>query len=513
VALFTLSPVAKQQFFDDSGNPLANGRIYTYVAGTTTPLSTYQTSSGTAWGPFVQLDSAGRPQTGSIYLQPGQSYKFIAMTSASVPLWTQDNISAVPGSASAVDITGTAGQGITAGRVCYLSKGNGGTNAGQWYLAEASSAESSTSAAMIAVAVEDVTTGSSGIFRQSGAVDVPGPLTPGAPYYVADTSGGGTSGSVTATAPKNAIRVGQALSATVLIVGYTEAPVGPSFAPCGRLTLTTGVPVTTADVTGASAVTVFYAPYGGGNQLSLFNGTAWQAYAFEQLSIAVPATTNTAYDVFAYDNAGVVTLELTAWTNLTTRATALVAQNGVYVKTGALTRLYLGSFRTTGVSGQTEDSVTKRYVWNYYRRVDRTLLKLDTTVSWPYSLATWRQANGAAANQVEVFVGVAEVAINVLVKCQATNDTGTMNVSLGVGEDSTTAPVSAAAVGNKIIITATSGATIQATLLKYPAIGSHAYVWLESAQAVGITTFFGASSTNPASSSSTGSQISGVIQG
>ena len=42
----SLSPNAKQQFFDANGNPLAGGKVYTYAAGTTTPIVTYTDSTG-----------------------------------------------------------------------------------------------------------------------------------------------------------------------------------------------------------------------------------------------------------------------------------------------------------------------------------------------------------------------------------------------------------------------------------------------------------------------------------
>lgn len=136
-----------------------------------------------------------------------------------------------------------------------------------------------------------------------------------------------------------------------------------------RLTLTTGVPVTTADVT--AATTLYLTPYNG-NRIALYDGaSAWNERASAQMSIAVPATTGTNYDVFVYDNGGTPTLELTAWTNDTTRATALTYQDGVLVKTGATTRRYVGSFRTSGVSGQTTDSLANRLVWNCNNRVDR----------------------------------------------------------------------------------------------------------------------------------------------
>jgi hypothetical protein len=109
-----------------------------------------------------------------------------------------------------------------------------------------------------------------------------------------------------------------------------------------RLTPTTGVPVTTSDVLAAG--TLFCSPYRG-NSIALFDGAStWNVRTSAEFSIAVPAVASQMYDVFCFDNAGVPTLELLAWTNDTTRATALVLQNGVLVKSGATTRRSDGDF-------------------------------------------------------------------------------------------------------------------------------------------------------------------------
>src|SRR5690606_6570024 len=122
----------------------------------------------------------------------------------------------------------------------------------------------------------------------------------------------------------------------------------------GRLTLTSNTPVTISDVTGATSV--YYTPYIGRVE-SVYNGTIWQLLPFTQLTISLPSTTNTNYDVFVYGNNGVLTADSpVAWTNDTTRATALAYQDGVLVKSGDATRKFLGSFRTGSVSGQVADS-------------------------------------------------------------------------------------------------------------------------------------------------------------
>lgn len=202
----------------------------------------------------------------------------------------------------------------------------------------------------------------------------------------------------------------------------------------GRLTLQSGTPVPTSDTT--AATTLYFTPYKG-SRIAIFNGTYWQWYSFTERSIAVPATTNTNYDVFIYDNAGTLTLELTAWASATARATLLAVQNGVLVKTGATSRRYLGTFRTTGVSGQTEDSRVKRFVWNYYNRVLRGFSKADAT-SHTYNAATLRQWNATSTNQVEYVCGYQEDWYQINLTANTTS-LSAVQTTVGIGFDSTTA--------------------------------------------------------------------------
>jgi hypothetical protein len=93
MASVLLSPYGNgQQFFDDNGVPLAGGLIYTYQAGSSTPLVTYTENGGTVANanPIV-LDASGRtPQ--QIWLLTGYSYKFILQNADGVLIQTLDNI-------------------------------------------------------------------------------------------------------------------------------------------------------------------------------------------------------------------------------------------------------------------------------------------------------------------------------------------------------------------------------------------------------------------------------------
>lgn len=92
-----LCPVLKPQYFDDDGNPLAGGMLFSYVAGTSIPLATYVDSTGDTpnTNPIV-LDSAGRA---NVWLSAG-SYKFILEDSLGDVLFTEDNVSVISNGSS-----------------------------------------------------------------------------------------------------------------------------------------------------------------------------------------------------------------------------------------------------------------------------------------------------------------------------------------------------------------------------------------------------------------------------
>ena len=81
------------QFFDNNGVPLSGGKIYSYEAGTTTPLPTYTSSTGnTAHTNPIILNSAGRVPSGGEIWNELQLYKFVLKTSAEVTIATFDNV-------------------------------------------------------------------------------------------------------------------------------------------------------------------------------------------------------------------------------------------------------------------------------------------------------------------------------------------------------------------------------------------------------------------------------------
>ncbi len=244
-------------------------------------------------------------------------------------------------------------------------------------------------------------------------------------------------------------------------IGYDPSTAG------GRLTLTSATPVTTADVTAATVL--YYTPFKH-NWLTLWNNYRWMPYVFAEIPIALDGlAANTNFDVFAYDYNGVVVLETVAWTNATTRATALALQDGVYVKTGALTHKYLGTFRTTATAGQCEDSLVKRYVWNNYNRLWRRLFVVDTT-NHSYNSATWRQWNATSGNMVKFVLGLLEEPVMAIIESSARAAAGGQIARVGFAFDATN-------TANQAVDNQNANITqCSATGLRYPAAVGYHYI-------------------------------------
>jgi microcystin-dependent protein len=127
-----LSPIGNGfQFFTTTGLPLAGGKIYTYQAGSSTPLATYTDNTGTTANanPII-LGSDGRPAT-EIWLTYGYNYKFILKTADDSTIQTYDNLYGIIG------VQPTTGATIPAGLISMWSGSIGSIPSG-WYLCDGS---------------------------------------------------------------------------------------------------------------------------------------------------------------------------------------------------------------------------------------------------------------------------------------------------------------------------------------------------------------------------------------
>lgn len=119
-----------------------------------------------------------------------------------------------------------------------------------------------------------------------------------------------------------------------------------------------------------------------------------------------------------------------------TRATSLVLQNGVLVKSGATTRRYLGTLMTTGTSGQTEDSLLNRLCWNLYNQVLRGLYKADSTTH-TYNNTAERPWNADPSIRLQFVQGQARVVWGGITGTVKTA-TGGSNAYIGFSKDNET---------------------------------------------------------------------------
>jgi len=268
----------------------------------------------------------------------------------------------------------------------------------------------------------------------------------------------------------------------------------PYQATCqGRLTLESGVAVSTTDQT--AKATLYFTPTGG-NNIALYISGGWAMRTFTEKSLSLSGyTAAKPYDIFGYDDSGVLALESLVWTDDTTRATALTLQDGIYVKSGDATRRYLGTIYTSA-TGQCEDSKAKRFVWNEYNPVWRPMIVKDTTNTWSYSTSTLRQARASSANQLDFVQGRDRTTVRADVMAHA-DLTGTNNPQAvaAIGLDSTSAKATdSLSNGNGQPISGASGgaAYCSANFEGYCGAGRHRLVWLEWASVTGGTvTWYG----------------------
>lgn len=120
-----LSPIPRLQFLNPTtGAPLAGGKLYTYAAGTTTPLAAYTDATGSTPLPNpVILDASG---TATVWLNG--AYKLVLQDPLSNVIWTVDGILATGVTGAFLPLTGGTLQAAAGPTVLSLN-GVGGNQA------------------------------------------------------------------------------------------------------------------------------------------------------------------------------------------------------------------------------------------------------------------------------------------------------------------------------------------------------------------------------------------------
>ncbi len=225
-------------------------------------------------------------------------------------------------------------------------------------------------------------------------------------------------------------------SVTQVLTAGAVAALAEAGGAGGRLTLTSGTPVTTTDVAGAT--TLYYTP-AGHDRVGLWDGTGWASVQFAEKALALGTLiAGRNYDVFGYLAGGDLALELVAWTGDTARATGVSLQDGRYCKAGDKTRLYLGTFRTTSAT-TTADTKTQRFVWNTYNRTRRPLFRGVVAGGRPGTGAAWAVWLGSTSHRLEVVVGVNDSPVEVALTASGTSTAGS-STYFGIALDTTSTP-------------------------------------------------------------------------
>lgn len=253
-----------------------------------------------------------------------------------------------------------------------------------------------------------------------------------------------------------------------------------------RLTLTSGVPVTTSDVT---AATNLYLSPKDGNTIALWDGAQWLNVTSAEVTESLSGlTANSNFDVFAYLNSGAVDLETLIWTNATTRATAIARTDGVLTKSGDKTRRWVGSFRTTASTGQTEDSETKRFLFNANNRIPRKLKRGSATTSYTQTSGTWMPWLNETTAIVEFLVGDPEEVIDARfdgLHSVVSSGTAYVGFDLDGTTTGTDADFVAGTNSSSTVLTVAS-----AIYRRVPPLGYH-YLQLMQQKGASNTTFYG----------------------
>jgi hypothetical protein len=88
--MFSLLPSLKSQYFDNNGNPLSGGKLYSYIAGSSTPVDTFTDATGQSINsnPII-LNARGEAD---IWISSSVVYKFVLKDSNDVEIYSVDNV-------------------------------------------------------------------------------------------------------------------------------------------------------------------------------------------------------------------------------------------------------------------------------------------------------------------------------------------------------------------------------------------------------------------------------------
>jgi hypothetical protein len=215
-------------------------------------------------------------------------------------------------------------------------------------------------------------------------------------------------------------------------------------------------------------------------------------YGAESLDIS-SSLAGKCYDVFDTCDGLVMGPE---WTNGTTRALQVEKDGCDIVNSSAFAGVAAGDAKLVGgfrchANGLTRSTKQSRLVWSLHDAILLPVCRIDPASSWSYSTAQWRQANGNALNQIEIFCGVSGRMVDVTASAYMAGATSTVSSGfVGIGIDTSAADSSqvknpAAGANTFPVLPA------WARYAGYVGIGYHELRWLERGVGGGAQTWLG----------------------
>jgi hypothetical protein len=271
--------------------------------------------------------------------------------------------------------------------------------------------------------------------------------------------------------------------------------VRPAFDPSTNgltLTLSSGVPHPSSPVSNATAI--YWTPFKS-DSVALYYNDAWRLFQTGG-ELAMPVGTRVANwntDIFRYWNGTAHAFEFSDWASDTARVTPLDRQDGVLVKHGDPTRLYVGTFRSNTLTSTT-DTPVHRFLWPAHYRAPSTLAALTAGTQWTGTSASsgWRVAAGSSTSTVDFVCGdVSYIEAQAQLGAVTTSTSAIMATAIGIDNVSPNYTPTLPQMFGKPTGTGSFGLT--ASFNGRVTAGYHSVAWLETAMTAGVT-FFGTNS-------------------
>lgn len=259
----------------------------------------------------------------------------------------------------------------------------------------------------------------------------------------------------------------------------------------GRLTLISGKPIMNCDTVGATHA--FYTPYIG-NDIMLWNGSAFVATAFSEQSLSLASlTAGHNYDVLADTVSGIYLSS--AWTNDTTPSNPISRVNGV--NCDASHNTYLGSVMcmTNGQVSWMQKPAAAYFgtanqlgVWNADNRVEIEAVCQDLTTSWPYASSGIRYADNSNLFRIYFIDGLGESPSYASYESSVVGSSSSAAAAtVGVGLDAVYPVNWGGALPQGAMNSTALGGYIKGSDQTYGLIGKHYWQAMEESTSVSIT--------------------------